>query len=152
MVYQDHPDLLVINTQRKITTFPHPSFFYFIFSLSLSLLTVERHSMQLLLVKGLSWGRNPLKGVSQQVNSVPRLISQKEKPLQPTAKAGTQESHYTALIRNADFGILDSWSLMRGSTAFLVSLAAVFWMSRSTVLGERCVTSKKRLRGRLLHS
>ena len=35
----------------------------------------------------------------------------------------------------------------------IVSLAAVFWMSRDAppkvLLGERCVTSKKRLRGRL---
>ena len=31
-----------------------------------------------------------------------------------------------------------------------VSLAAVFWMSRNAPPKERCVTSKKRLRGRLL--
>ena len=31
----------------------------------------------------------------------------------------------------------------------LVSLAAVFWMSRKAPLGEHCVTSKKRLHGRL---
>ena len=31
----------------------------------------------------------------------------------------------------------------------LISLAAVFWMSRNAPPKQRCVTSKKRLRGRL---
>ena len=41
----------------------------------------------------------------------------------------------------------DFWDCYQG----LVSLTAVFWMSRNAppLLGERCVTSKKRLRGRL---
>ena len=51
---------------------------------------------------------------------------------------------------------LDQFRLLGNcpTTPLLVSLAASFWMSRNaprSLLGERCVTSRKRLRGRLPH-
>ena len=49
------------------------------------------------------------------------------------------------IARNFGSGLRD-WRTLLGTLNILVSLAAVFWMSRN---GERCVTSKKRLRGRL---
>ena len=60
-----------------------------------------------------------------------------------SSDASTQRHHWQPLS-------VHLWAYCNPPLA-LVSLAAVFWMSRNALplLGERCVTSKKRLRGRL---
>ena len=78
----------------------------------------------------------------------------------PAFHCTRSQVHFWSCIKMASYHIVFLWNekylsvpLHHDTEKSIVSLAAVFWMSRNAprkvLLGERCMTSKKRLRGRL---